>query len=144
MIWIAPTEKDTANATLEKRFWDPSDQFRANSVLKAQEYSCPILGLIFQRFAEVGFAKQRTKLKQASGSSRGGSRVDEPAAYHAESILDPACSSGGSLPAPRRLRRMRSAISRCAIVLGCVPSARFVANFQHPASDREIKPGHSL
>ncbi len=29
MIWIAPTEKDTAMATLEKRLWDAADQFRA-------------------------------------------------------------------------------------------------------------------
>jgi type I restriction enzyme M protein len=39
--WIASTEKDAA------------DQFRANSGLKAQEYSGPILSLIFLRFAEA-------------------------------------------------------------------------------------------
>jgi type I restriction enzyme R subunit len=31
MRWVAPTEKDTANQTLEKRLWDAADQFRANS-----------------------------------------------------------------------------------------------------------------
>jgi len=87
MLWIAPSEKDTASATLEKRLWDAADQFRANSGLKAQEYSGPILGLIFLRFAEVRFALQRTRLEGASASSRRGSRVDEPAAYHAEGIL---------------------------------------------------------
>lgn len=87
MIWIAPTEKDTASATLEKRLWDAADQFRANSGLKAQEYSGPILGLIFLRFAEVRFAAQRAKLEKAGGSSRRGSRVDEPAAYHANGVL---------------------------------------------------------
>ncbi len=87
MHWIAPSEKDTATATLEKRLWDTADQFRANSGLKAQEYSGPILGLIFLRFAEVRFAIQRTKLEGAGASSRRGSRVDEPAAYHAEGIL---------------------------------------------------------
>ncbi len=75
MNWIAPTEKDTDNAALEKRLWDAADQFRANSGLKSQEYSAPVLGLIFLRFAEVRFAARR------------GSRVDEPAAYHAEGIL---------------------------------------------------------
>ena len=45
MHWIAPTEKDTANETLEKRLWDAADQFRANSGLKAGEYSSPVLGL---------------------------------------------------------------------------------------------------
>ncbi len=87
MLWIAPAEKDSASTSLEKRLWDAADQFRANSGLKAQEYSGPILGLIFLRFAEVRFATQRTKLEGASASSRRGSRVDEPAAYHAECIL---------------------------------------------------------
>ncbi len=98
MQWIAPSEKDAASTTLEKRLWDAADQFRANSGLKAQEYSGPILGLIFLRFAEVRFAAQRAKLSLTSPFGRGvggegaqpsrrGSRVDEPAAYHAEGIL---------------------------------------------------------
>jgi len=85
--WIAPSEKSAATTTLEKRLWDAADQFRANSGLKAQEYSGPILGLIFLRFAEVRFAAQRQKLEKAGASSRRGSRVDEPAAYHADNVL---------------------------------------------------------
>ncbi len=87
MSWIAPSEKDAASTSLEKRLWDAADQFRANSGLKAQEYSGPILGLIFLRFAEVRFAILRGKLDGASATSRRGSRIDEPAAYHAEGIL---------------------------------------------------------
>jgi type I restriction enzyme M protein len=87
MQWIAPSEKDAANETLEKRLWAAADQFRANSGLKSQEYSAPVLGLIFLRFAEVRFAAQRAKLERVSSSSRRGSRLDEPAAYHAEGIL---------------------------------------------------------
>jgi type I restriction enzyme M protein len=87
MHWTAPSEKDPASASLEKRLWDAADQFRANSGLKAQEYSGPILGLIFLRFAEVRFAAQRAHLEKAGASSRRGSRVDEPAAYHADNIL---------------------------------------------------------
>ena len=87
MHWLAPSEKDTAAATLEKRLWDAADQFRANSGLKAQEYSGPILGLIFLRFAEVRFSARRGKLEKAGASSRRGSRVDEPTAYHAEGVL---------------------------------------------------------
>lgn len=41
MNWIAPSEKETTHADLEKRLWDAADQFRANSGLKAQEYSGP-------------------------------------------------------------------------------------------------------
>jgi type I restriction enzyme M protein len=87
MRWIAPSEKDAAAATLEKRLWDAADQFRANSGLKAQEYSGPILGLIFLRFAEARFAALRDKLEAAGSSSRRGSRVDDPAAYQAEGVL---------------------------------------------------------
>jgi type I restriction enzyme M protein len=72
---------------LEKRLWDAADQFRANSGLKAQEYSGPILGLIFLRFVEVRFAAQRAKLEKAGTSARRGSRIDDPAAYHADGIL---------------------------------------------------------
>jgi type I restriction enzyme M protein len=87
MRWIAPSEKDAASATLEKRLWDAADQFRANSGLKAQEYSGPILGLIFLRFAEARFGALHTKLQAAGASSRRGSRVDDPAAYQAEGVL---------------------------------------------------------
>jgi len=46
-----------------------------------------VLGLIFLRFAEVRFIAQRIKLEKSGASARRGSRVDEPAAYHAEGIL---------------------------------------------------------
>lgn len=87
MHWIAPSENDKSNAALEKRLWDAAHQFRANSGLKSQEYSAPVLGLIFLRFAEVRFAAQRAKLEKASASPRRGGRIDEPPAYHAERIL---------------------------------------------------------
>jgi len=87
MKWVAPSEKDSATVTLEKRLWEAADQLRANSGLKPQEYSGPILGLIFLRFAEVRFAAQRAKLEAAGSSARRGSRVDDPAAYQAESVL---------------------------------------------------------
>jgi type I restriction enzyme M protein len=87
MQWIAPSEKDTANGTLEKRLWEAADQFRANSGLTAAQYSQPVLGLIFLRFAEVRFAAQRAKLDKTVASSRRGSRLDDPAAYHADGVL---------------------------------------------------------
>src|SRR5688572_14090458 len=87
MQWIAPPEKDTATEALEKRLWAAADQFRANSGLKSQEYSAPVLGLIFLRFAEVRFAAKRANLEKSAASSRRGSRLDEPAAYHADGVL---------------------------------------------------------
>jgi type I restriction enzyme M protein len=85
--WIAPPEKDAAKSALEKNLWDAADQFRANSGLKAQEYSGPILGLIFLRFAEVRFLARRAVLAEAEASSRRGSRLEEPGAYHADGVL---------------------------------------------------------
>ncbi len=35
------------NNEIEKRLWDAADELRANSKLKASEYSVPVLGLIF-------------------------------------------------------------------------------------------------
>ncbi len=88
MRWVAPTEKDTANETLEKRLWAAADQFRANSGLKAAQYSAPVLGLIFLRFAEARFAKRRAQLEKAGTSPRrGNSRIDDPKAYVAEGVL---------------------------------------------------------
>ena len=77
MIWIAPSEKDTDNAALEKRLWNAADQFRANSGLKSQEYSAPVLGLIFLRFAEVRFAAQRAKLLPSPAGKHSFSRFTE-------------------------------------------------------------------
>jgi type I restriction enzyme M protein len=87
MHWIAPTEKDTATSVLEKNLWDSADQLRANSGLKAQEYSVPVLGLIFLLFADVRFSDQHARLEAVRSSSRRGSRVDDPTAYHAEGVL---------------------------------------------------------
>jgi type I restriction enzyme M protein len=78
MIWVAPSEKDHDNETLEKRLWATADQLRANSGLTSQQYSQPVLGLIFLRFAETRFAARRGELEKVSPSTRRGSRIDEP------------------------------------------------------------------
>ena len=84
MIWIAPSEKDAVNDALEKRLWAAANQLWAGAGLKQSEYSEPVLGLIFLRFAEDRFATHRAALEKAAGSSRRGSRLDDPAADHAE------------------------------------------------------------
>lgn len=87
MIWVAPSEKDHDNEALETRLWDAADQLRANSGLTSQQYSQPVLGLIFLRFAEVRFAARRVELDKVSPSTRRGSRIDEPTAYHSEGVV---------------------------------------------------------
>jgi type I restriction enzyme M protein len=60
---------------LEKRLWDAADELRANTGLTSQEYSRPVLGLIFLRYAEFRFelAKQRMAGK-ASGLADSGKK----------------------------------------------------------------------
>ncbi|GGA77271.1 membrane protein [Neiella marina] len=52
---------------LEKQLWSAADSLRANTGLTSQEYSRPILGLIFLRYAEYRFNLAKEKL---GGSSR--------------------------------------------------------------------------
>src|SRR4051794_4605584 len=47
---------------LESRLWSAADELRANSTLRASEYSVPVLGLIFLRFAEVRFRAAKREL----------------------------------------------------------------------------------
>jgi type I restriction enzyme M protein len=54
-----------ANVTdIEKRLWASADELRANSRLCASEYSAPVLGLIFLRFADQKFAAADADLKR--------------------------------------------------------------------------------
>lgn len=77
MRWVTPTEKDVANHLLEKRLRDAVDQFRANSGLKAGQYSTPVLGLIFLRFAESRFVAKTKKNPLSELSMFGVERIDE-------------------------------------------------------------------
>ncbi|MEZ8408620.1 N-6 DNA methylase [Vibrio splendidus] len=61
---------------LEKQLWSAADSLRANTGLTAQEYSRPILGLIFLRYAEFRFTQAKDNI-ESKGSSRrrGGSDI---------------------------------------------------------------------
>ena len=89
--WVAPTERDAGRDSLEKKLWAAADEMRANSGLKSSEYSNPVLGLIFLRFAEVRYANARKELEKQEAGGRRASRLDDPTAYHARGVifLDP-------------------------------------------------------
>src|SRR5215207_6948030 len=76
-----------ANTTeIEKRLWDAADELRANSKLKSSEYSVPVLGLIFLRYADHKFAKAEEELvetQRAVSSRRQVSKVD----YQARGVM---------------------------------------------------------
>jgi type I restriction enzyme M protein len=58
---------------LEKRLWSAADSLRANTGLTAQEYSRPILGLIFLKYAEFRFTQAKERLDANISSRRRGS-----------------------------------------------------------------------
>src|ERR1700676_570414 len=65
-----------ANTTeVEKKLWESADQLRANSNLKSSEYSVPVLGLIFLRFADQRFTQMEREL---TANSRVGGRTASP------------------------------------------------------------------
>ena len=47
---------------IENRLWDAADELRANSKLKSSEYSVPVLGLIFLRYADHRFTTAEAEL----------------------------------------------------------------------------------
>lgn len=74
------------NNQIEKRLWESADQLRANSKLKSSEYSVPVLGLIFLRFADHRFTIAKNEIGKQhrdAGSRRSVTKAD----YQARGIL---------------------------------------------------------
>jgi len=71
------------NNEIEKRLWDAADELRANSKLKASEYSVPVLGLIFLRYADHKFKHAK---KELAGKSTGRRHIGK-ADYQAKGVL---------------------------------------------------------
>ena len=71
---------------LENRLWSAADQLRANTGLTSQEYSRPVLGLIFLRYAEYRYELATEKLKAKAISKRRGSKSMK-AAIQAEGAM---------------------------------------------------------
>ncbi|RPJ07790.1 MAG: SAM-dependent DNA methyltransferase, partial [Deltaproteobacteria bacterium] len=68
---------------IESRLWDAADELRANSKLKSSEYSVPVLGLVFLRYADHKF---QAAAKELTGHG-GGRRKIGPADYQARGVL---------------------------------------------------------
>jgi len=61
---------------VERRLWSVADQLRANSGLKPSEYSRPVLGLLFLRYADGRFAEAEKQLQPRPGSRLGAPTPD--------------------------------------------------------------------
>ena len=71
-------------ARTERKLWESADQLRANSNLSAAEYSVPVLGLIFLRYADHKFSVSQQELaNQARGRRRGVGKAD----YQARGVM---------------------------------------------------------
>lgn len=68
---------------IEARLWDAADELRANSKLKSSEYSVPVLGLVFLRYADHKFQSMAKELEVTGG----GRRKIGPADYQARGVL---------------------------------------------------------
>ncbi|MBE0427071.1 MAG: SAM-dependent DNA methyltransferase [Nitrospirae bacterium] len=73
------------NNEIEKKLWAAADQLRANSQLSSQEYSAPVLGLIFLRYADHKFTEAEKKItKKLPAVSR---RKIGKADYQAKGVM---------------------------------------------------------
>ena len=76
------TESDKLRQ-LEDRLWKAADQLRANSSLAASQYSIPVLGLIFLRYADVRFTQVE---KELAGKETGRREIGK-ADYQARGVM---------------------------------------------------------
>src|SRR5262245_5885740 len=70
-------------ADFEKRLWDAADQLWTNSTLMPNEYSVPVLALIFLRYADHRFAQVEQELTGKS-RRRGAITKDD---YHGRHVV---------------------------------------------------------
>jgi len=68
---------------LEDRLWKAADSFRANAGLRPSEYSRPVLGLLFLRYAEARFS---TVDKELAAKAKG-RLTPEPSDYQARGVV---------------------------------------------------------
>ena len=86
-----------ANNDVEKRLWEAADQLRANSKLKASEYSMPVLGLIFLRYADSRFTAMQ-RLLQAERAEAAGVSAEVALAGPTGSASAGLATTQGSAP----------------------------------------------
>jgi type I restriction enzyme M protein len=77
-----PPAKTDIHAVAD-RLWETADELRANSHLKASEYSIPVLGLIFLKFADSRFTQAEVELA-GKGTGRREIGKDD---YQAKGVL---------------------------------------------------------
>lgn len=157
------TKNNNGLAELEKKLWSAADELRANSKLKSSEYSVPVLGMIFLRYADFRFSQAE---KELAGVESSLGRIPEGwnvkalgdlISVNALSIspktspeqikyIDIASVSSGKiekveelnfLEAPGRARRI---VKHSDVI---TPKPRLAFTKTHFWSGRRFRPGHS-
>jgi type I restriction enzyme M protein len=68
---------------LEKQLWRAADELRANSHLNSSQYSAPVLGLIFLRYADYKFSVATKEMEKKKSARRSVGKID----YQAQGVL---------------------------------------------------------
>jgi len=92
------TNTNAANS-IESRLWAAADQLWANSSLKPSEYSSPVLGLIFLRYADHKFTQAEAEFAKSSATVTSRHKIGK-IDYQAKGVL--------YLPQDSRFSRLRN------------------------------------
>ncbi|HVB52680.1 MAG TPA: class I SAM-dependent DNA methyltransferase [Candidatus Acidoferrales bacterium] len=82
MTTTGPSAKTDIH-NIADRLWETADELRANSHLKSAEYSIPVLGLIFLKFADSRFTRTEAELADKGTGRRDIGKAD----YQAKGVL---------------------------------------------------------
>ncbi len=74
------------NSEIEKRLWEAADELRANSKLRSSEYSTPVLGLVFLKWADFKFSIAEEQFKEKVAKSKRKREIGK-ADYHAKGVM---------------------------------------------------------
>ena len=149
MLWIAPSEKDTDNAALEKRLWDTADQFRPKKC-EVRIPSSELLSVRQSKFAVRNLHRSTIEIRHSTFAIATScivrllTEIIEP--YHGR-ILE-TLRLANARRVTSRMNRAKPPCARgkrwpCASTSGgmFVSSARFVS--EHKASPPSTRPaGH--
>jgi type I restriction enzyme M protein len=102
---------------IENRLWAAADQLWANSNLKPSEYSNPVLGLIFLRYADHRFTVAEEEMAKAASSGRRKiSKVD----YQARGVL--------YLPEKSRFSRLKALPESADLAQAVIDAMKAIEN----------------
>jgi type I restriction enzyme M protein len=74
------------NSEIEKRLWEAADELRANSKLRSSEYSTPVLGLVFLKWADFKFSQMEKEFQKKISKGKRKRKIGK-ADYQAKGVM---------------------------------------------------------